>query len=121
MLEMLAPALLEGDCMKSKEEEGVPSDDGILLCKKSKPEGWSDDDGILLCGLGVPLPPLRFSSPNMRTSSSFLLGARMAESSSSLGARERPVSLEEAMQNAAPFLERAAARTARLLRLPFSL
>ena len=34
---------------------------------------------------------------------------------------DRPVSLEEAMQNAAPFLERAAARTARLLRLPFSL
>jgi glycerate kinase len=34
---------------------------------------------------------------------------------------DRPVSLEEAMQNAAPFLERAAARTARLLHLPFSL
>jgi glycerate kinase len=34
---------------------------------------------------------------------------------------DRPVSLEEAMQNAAPFLERAAARTARLLRLPFSI
>ena len=34
---------------------------------------------------------------------------------------DRPVSLEEAMQDAAPFLERAAARTARLLRLPFSL
>jgi glycerate 2-kinase len=33
---------------------------------------------------------------------------------------DQPVSLEEAMQNAAPFLERAAARTARLLRLPFS-
>jgi glycerate kinase len=31
---------------------------------------------------------------------------------------DRPVSLEEAMQNAAPFLERAAARTARLLRIP---
>ncbi len=34
---------------------------------------------------------------------------------------DRPVSLEEAMQNAAAFLERAAARTARLLRLPFTL
>jgi glycerate kinase len=34
---------------------------------------------------------------------------------------DRPVSLQEAMQNAAPFLERAAARTARLLRLPFSI
>lgn len=34
---------------------------------------------------------------------------------------DRPVSLEEAMQNAAPFLERAAARTARLLRLSNSL
>jgi glycerate kinase len=34
---------------------------------------------------------------------------------------DRPVSLEEAMQNAAPFLQRAAARTARLLRVPFSL
>lgn len=30
---------------------------------------------------------------------------------------DRPVSLEEAMQNAEPFLERAAARTARLLRI----
>jgi glycerate kinase len=34
---------------------------------------------------------------------------------------DRPVSLEEAMQDAEPFLERAAARTARLLRLPFRL
>ncbi len=34
---------------------------------------------------------------------------------------DMPVSLEEAMQNAGPFLERAAARTARLLRLPVKL
>jgi glycerate kinase len=34
---------------------------------------------------------------------------------------DRPVTLEEAMQNAIPFLERAAARTARLLRLSFPL
>lgn len=34
---------------------------------------------------------------------------------------DRPVSLEEAMREAAPFLHRAAARTARLVRFPFSL
>jgi len=34
---------------------------------------------------------------------------------------DHPVSLEFALQNAAPFLQRAAARTARLLHIPISL
>jgi hypothetical protein len=34
---------------------------------------------------------------------------------------DQPVSLEDAMRDAAPFLQRAAARTARLLRFPFPL